>query len=533
MTDEKQVGGSEQLPEDLPTIVSSRRDADFDIEADGSSTVDVGRKEEDSDERNVAPLSLAQLASIATNDPNAVRWNGEGDPENPMNWTAKKKWLNIGVISVMTLLTPLGSSMFAPGVPDIMREFGSTDVNLATFILSVYVAGFAFGPLVAAPMSELYGRAICYNVGNALFVIFTIATALSKNMGMLIAFRFLMGFAGSTPITNGSGTISDMFPVEQRGKAMAIWALGPLLGPALGPVAGGFLVEATNWRWVFWVIAIVGGVITTLGYFLVKETYPPVLLKAKVRRLSKETGNQNLYSVLEDRTLTRKENFKVAIVRPLVLLCTALPITIFSMYLAVVYGVLYLLFSTFTFVYRQQYGFSQGVIGLSYLPTGIGMFIGVMVFGAVTDMLVKKQQSKKADIKPEDRLPVWLTLPTGLLVPASLFWYGWTVENNTHWAVPMVATGFFAFGLIGVMMCIQVYLVDSYIKYAASVIAAITVLRSLVGALLPLAGLTMYRKLGYGWGNGVLAFISLAMVPVPVAFRFFGEGIRKKFPAKV
>lgn len=146
--------------------------------------------------------------------------------------------------------------MFAPGVPGIMREFNSTNEKMATFVVSVYVLGFAFGPLVAAPMSEIYGRARCYNVANVFFIIFTVATALSQNMGMLIAFRFFMGFAGSTPITNGSGTISDMFPVEQRGKAMSIWAMGPMLGPCVGPVAGGYMIEAIGWRWVFWVIAI-------------------------------------------------------------------------------------------------------------------------------------------------------------------------------------------------------------------------------------------------------------------------------------
>jgi multidrug resistance protein len=146
--------------------------------------------------------------------------------------------------------------MFAPGVPDIMREFHTTNENLATFVVSIYVLGFAFGPLLAAPLSEIYGRAPCYNIANLLFIIFTVGTALSKNIGMLIAFRFLMGFAGSTPITNGSGTISDMFPVEQRGKAMAVWAMGPLLGPCIGPVAGGFMVKDLDWRWVFWVIAI-------------------------------------------------------------------------------------------------------------------------------------------------------------------------------------------------------------------------------------------------------------------------------------
>lgn len=146
--------------------------------------------------------------------------------------------------------------MFAPGVPDIMVEFKSSNTNLATFVVSIYVLGFAFGPLLAAPLSEIYGRALCFNIANVLFIVFTVATALSQNMGMLIAFRFLMGLSGSTPITNGSGTISDMFPVEERGKAMAVWAMGPLLGPCIGPVAGGYMVESVGWRWVFWVIAI-------------------------------------------------------------------------------------------------------------------------------------------------------------------------------------------------------------------------------------------------------------------------------------
>lgn len=146
--------------------------------------------------------------------------------------------------------------MFAPGVPSIMADFETSNKNVATFVVSVYVLGFAFGPLLAAPMSETYGRAICYNVANVFFIIFTVATALSVNMPMLIIFRFLMGFAGSTPITNGSGTISDMFPIEERGKAMAVWAMGPLLGPCVGPVAGGYVVESLGWRWVFWIIAI-------------------------------------------------------------------------------------------------------------------------------------------------------------------------------------------------------------------------------------------------------------------------------------
>jgi MFS family permease len=74
---------------------------------------------------------------------------------------------------------------------------------------------------------------------------------------MLIGFRFFASAASSTPVTMGASTFGDMFRVEERGRAMSIWVLGPLLGPVVGPVAGGFLVQAAGWRWVFWLITIV------------------------------------------------------------------------------------------------------------------------------------------------------------------------------------------------------------------------------------------------------------------------------------
>jgi len=121
--------------------------------------------------------------------------------------------------------------MFAPGVPQVMRDFGTTSNLLATFVVSVYILGFAFGPLFIGPLSEMYGRLPVYFVNNVLFIIFSIACAVSSSMNMLIGFRFLMGCAGSAPITIGGGTVADLMPVAQRGGAMAIYAMGPLLGP--------------------------------------------------------------------------------------------------------------------------------------------------------------------------------------------------------------------------------------------------------------------------------------------------------------
>ena len=146
--------------------------------------------------------------------------------------------------------------MFAPGVPEVLRKFHSTNHTLGSFVVSVYVLGYAIGPLVVAPCSEIYGRLPVYHTANVTFIIFTIACAVSSNLNMLIGFRFLQGMAGSAPITIGGGTIGDMFIQEQRGGALAIWSMGPLVGPVVGPVAGGFLAKAESWRWVFWVIAM-------------------------------------------------------------------------------------------------------------------------------------------------------------------------------------------------------------------------------------------------------------------------------------
>jgi hypothetical protein len=156
-------------------------------------------------------------------DPNIVDFDGPNDPENPMNWSASSKWSMVALIASITFLTPLASSQFAPGVPEVMRDFNSTSDLLRGFMVSVYVLGFAFGPLVIAPLSEMYGRLPLYHICNLLFIVFTIAAAVATNMAQFVVFRFFMGCFGGAPIVLGGGTIADLISREQRGTAMAVW----------------------------------------------------------------------------------------------------------------------------------------------------------------------------------------------------------------------------------------------------------------------------------------------------------------------
>lgn len=149
--------------------------------------------------------------------------------------------------------------MFAPGVPIVMADFHNSNTILASFVVSIYLIGYTVAPLVAAPVSEVYGRLWVYHAGNILFVGFTVGCALAPSLGSLIGFRFLAGAAGSVPLVLGGGSIADMYRREERGGKMALFSMGPLIGPVVGPIAGAFLAEDVGWRWVFWVIVIAVG----------------------------------------------------------------------------------------------------------------------------------------------------------------------------------------------------------------------------------------------------------------------------------
>lgn len=177
-----------------------------------------------------------------------------------------------------------------------------------------------------------------------------------------------------------------------------------------------------------------------------KETYAPILLKRKTERLRKETGNDQLKSKYDDG-LPQGEFLKRAIVRPLKMLFRSPVVFLMALYMAIVYGYLYLLFTTMTEVFESKYNFHGGTVGLAYLGIGIGMFLGLFVCGATSDKLVTRLTERNGgQRKPEYRLP--LMVPAAVLIPIGLFMYGWSAQYAVHWIVPIIGTGLVGVGLI-------------------------------------------------------------------------------------
>ncbi|KAK2882506.1 hypothetical protein FQN49_000272 [Arthroderma sp. PD_2] len=491
------------------------------------------------DTTDVERSSVEEKPKESALDPDMVDFE-LNDPENPMNWSSGRKTAAITMVTIMTLLSPIGSTISSSAAVDIMVYFNATSETLLAFATTIYLLGYAFGPIMIAPLSEMYGRATLYKICIVLFLIFNVACGLANNLSSLIVFRLLAGIAGSCPVTLGTGSIADMVPQEKRAGAMAAYVIGAVLGPSVGPIVGGYLTPVAGWRWAFWVMAIATAVIAIIVLFFMQESYPFVLLKRKTERLRRETGNMKLRSAL-DTGKTPAQLFSFSILRPLKMLL--LPVVFcLSLYAAIVYNYLYLCFTTFPRVFGEQYGFGSGASGLATLGIGIGSVFGVFFCGGVSDKLSAYLTKKHGGpTKPEYRLPTIVI--GGVCVPIGLFWYAWTAENKLHWIVPIIGTGFIGGGMVityvGLpllvipayltfnQMASTLYLVDAYTVYAASVTASSTIFRCLLATFLPLAGPAMYDKLGVGWGTSLLGFIAVAFIPLPFIFYIYGQRLRE------
>lgn len=266
------------------------------------------------------------------------------------------------------------------------------------------------------------------------------------------------------------------------------------------------------------------------GLFLLRETYSPKLLHVKANKLRKLTGNQNLHTMFEHPERSLPNMLKRSLVRPFKLLGTQPIVQVLAVYLAFLYGLIYLVLSTFPPLWEQRYGESIGIGGLNYISLGIGFLIGAQLSANFNDRIYKRLKAKNNGVGlPEFRVP--LMFLGSAMVPIGLFIYGWTAYYRTHWIFPNIGAATFSAGIIIGSQCIQTYLVDAYTMYAASAVGAAVVLRSLAGFGFPLFAPYMYAALDYGWGNSVLALCGIVLgVPAPLLVWKYGQKLRERSP---
>ena len=244
-----------------------------------------------------------------------------------------------------------------------MTDLRSNDTYLAGFVLSIFVLGYAVGPLLISPLSELYGRVPLYHICNILFTLCTLFAGRATNPQVLATLRFFAGVGGSSVFALAPSSLADMVAREKRGAALAFIAIGYNLGPALAPTAGSYVNDAWGWRWIFYVTGILGAGVTVLNAVCLSESYEPVLLRRK-----------NACSPIHVDTVAA---FRKAMFMPTYMLFSSPSIFLVSLLTAVGYGYVYILYTTLPTTILTSYAWAPKRIGLAYLGTAVGNFFGM------------------------------------------------------------------------------------------------------------------------------------------------------------
>ncbi|GAA5974705.1 hypothetical protein JCM5350_001257 [Sporobolomyces pararoseus] len=465
-----------------------------------------------------------------------VQWKGSDDPANPLNWSNARRMTSTLIVAAFTLVAPLSSSAIAPAAPQVGRALGINSEFELSMVTSIFVLGFAIGPLVLAPASELYGRVRVLQYANAFYIVFNLVCAFAKTKGQFIAFRFLAGLGGGVPLAIGAGVLSDLWRPEERGRSAALYSLAPLVGPALGPVIGGFAATiSTGWQWVFWSTTMFSALVQVLGFFLLRETYHPVLLNNQASQIKKsmgleETSNkvQTIFEIKGGGKKKPLEVFERGMLRPWVLVWHEPILQVIALYMSLLYGIIYLMLVSTTEIFETVYNESVGIAGLNFIAMGLGFAAAAQGGARLLDIIYRKLKVRyNSPGRPEFRIP--FQFPAAGLMPLGLLLYGWGAEKALHWIVTDIGLFLVSFAMILVFQSSQMYLIDAFTLHAASAIAAAVCLRSIFGFALPLAAPYMFRSLGYGWACTLLAglaiLISWPMVPT---LWFYGERIRMK-----
>ncbi|KAJ5198120.1 uncharacterized protein N7498_007237 [Penicillium cinerascens] len=461
-------------------------------------------------------------------------WNGPDDPENPFNWGNQYKWLLTLTVCFISILTGLPAGTYGSGNDWMEKEFNvqnSPFPNLYWATTS-WNMGAAFWPLIFVPLTESSGRMPGYFVAYIILVISLFPSAFAKNFATLVVTRFFGGGASSVSINIVGGSISDVwFGEKARSLPMSIFGFTSVVGIALGPFIGSAIVQISKsepWRWIFYIQIIYNAALIPVFWFILRETRPDVILKARARKIRKETGRP-VYAAAEINAPNKLSLLKISFKRPTRMLTSEPVVIFFTLWISFAWGILYLFFSSVVQTYSTNYDWSTLATGLVQLAISVGAIIGTVV-NPIQDWLYLRSASRNTE-KPGRPIPearLYTSIPGSLLFAAGLFWYGWASMPDVHWIVPTIGITCAGIGIYSIYMAVVNYLTDAYERYAASALSAASLGRNSFGAFLPLASPQLFSNLGFGWAGTLLGFIGVALSVVPVVLVLKGPQIRAR-----
>ncbi|KAK4200721.1 putative dityrosine transporter [Triangularia verruculosa] len=433
--------------------------------------------------------------------------------ESPLEYKRGTKWTITAVVALAAAAAPMGSGIFLPALPELSRELNANP-TITNLTVAMYMLAMSIFPLWWSSFSETLGRRTIYIISFSMFVVFSALSAVSVNISMLIVMRILGGGASASVQAVGAGTIADIWEPVERGRAMGIFYLGPLIGPLISPLTGGGLSGAFGWRSTMWFLTIYGGVMFIMIFFCLPET----LANKKPAPTPVTSPDPNSTPLTRVNTATKSIKSAASTVRrflwdPLAVLSyLRYPPVLISVYSAsIAFGALFILNisiqSTFS---SPPYNFESIILGCLYLPPSTGYIAASAIGGRWLDHIMKRQALRagrfddsvnppKLIFLPEDRMGenMWLAAS---LYPLSLILYGFTAGLGVRYIpIPAIATFCFGVGSMLVFGAVTTMLTEFMPQRSSSGVAVNNFVRNFVSCVGAIVAQPLIEAMGNRW----------------------------------
>ena len=343
-------------------------------------------------------------------------------------WIVQTRLFAAFLVCSGTFVVSFTSGIFAPAINSARKEFG-VGSEVGALGTTLYVLGFASGPVIWAPWSELRGRKWPLTISMLIGGIFTIASAVAKDIQTLIICRFFAGMCGAGQLTVVPGVLADIYDNTSRGAAISLYALTVFVGPFSAPFTGGFIVSSyLGWRWTLYIPAFLSFANGGVSLFFLRETYAPVLLIAKAAAVRSQTNTWGIHARHDRIEVDPRKLIEKYFTRPLKMLITEPIVLLVSLYMSFIYGLVYCLLEAYPYVFQEIYGFDLGVSGLPFIALIIGQVIACSFILSQQVAYVKKLV--KNNNVP---IPEWRLAPTIIGAPVfaiGIFW--WVIKLTSH-----------------------------------------------------------------------------------------------------
>ncbi|KAM4057654.1 major facilitator superfamily protein [Hirsutella rhossiliensis] len=436
--------------------------------------------------------------------------------ERPYDYENSTKWGITATIAFATIAAPLGSAIFYPALPALSKEL-NVSPTITNLTVAMYMISMSIFPLWWSSFPEQFGRRSIYLISFSLFVVFSVLCAVSTNISMLIVFRVLTGGASASVQAVGAGTIADIWESHERGRAMSTFYLGPLLGPLIAPIVGGALAQSLGWQASMYFLAIYGAVIFVLLFFMLPET---LAKRGQDEPEPVELSRMTTAASAKLKTKKLARGVRRVLVDPLAVLLFLRfpPVLITVLVAAIAFGALFVANVSIQQKFSEPpYAFKQVIVGLLYIPPGLGYFSASLFGGKWIDNIMAREAKKanryddegKLIYLPEDRMRenIWLA---NTLYPLGLLLFGWTLQYGVVWIVPSIGSFLFGVSSMLVFATATTMLTEFVKKKSSAGVAVNNFVRNILSCIGTVVAAPWIDAVGTGWVFTAICFFCMA-----------------------